>query len=73
MIMAARFEVLIIGLGLSWLGGPLAFYDLSEEEQIATLAYALVTSEAPDLHPGPLGWNGAAKLWNDAHAEHRRG
>ena len=63
----AHLEMLVVGLGLSFMGGPSAFYDLSDEDQIAALAFAIVAAEAPELNPGPIAWNGLVKLHNDAH------
>ncbi len=71
--MAARLEVLAVGIGLAWLGGPTALYDLPAEEQATALAYALAVSEHPDLHIGPMGWHGLAKLWNDTRPREQRG
>lgn len=72
-MMTARLEMLAVGLGMSWLGGPHALYDLPDEHQIHALAWGLVVAESPELNPGPIAWNGMVRLWNDAHTSKPNG
>ena len=64
----AHLDLMATEIGMVYLTGPSALYDLSDCDQADALAWALVRAEAPELSGAPASHRTLVDIWNATHA-----
>ena len=70
MMSYAHLDLMATELGMLYMGGSLAFYDQTREEQVESMAVALVRvgGDCSELSIAPATSNAIVAIWNDIHA-----